>query len=69
LIAGSKVARLVCLNDTAYSSWEEKSKPYLLDVGVEVVDIPMEQFYTDHVRPIRGLSLERPQAQHISSKA
>lgn len=68
LIAGSKVARLVCLNDTAYSSWEEKSKPYLLDVGVEVVDIPMEQFYTDHVRPIRGLSLERPQAQHISSE-
>lgn len=68
LIAGSKVARLVCLNDTAYSSWEDKSKPYLLDVGVEVVDIPMEQFYTDHVRPIRGLSLERPQAQHISSE-
>jgi deoxycytidylate deaminase len=69
LIAGSKVARLVCLNDTAYSSWDEKSKPYLLDVGVEVVDIPMEQFYIDYVTPIRGLSLERPQAQHIYGEA
>lgn len=68
LIAGSKVGRLVCLNDPAYSSWDEISKPYLLDVGVEVVDIPFEQFYSEHVEPIRGLSLERPQAQHISSE-